>query len=286
MQNKWALLTSLGVALFAVLMIFSYLSKKEQALIDYATPMTAVFAVKDIPEGVRLEESYLEEREVPKKYLQPGSIGRISEAMDRTLSVPVLEGTQILESMFIARETEGIASKIPADMRAFSIFATDVTAVAELIQPGDFVDVHLTVEVGTFQEGQNVSEEIITKTILENALVMALNQMSTQTRTATSVNTSQDAVGTLYSGDVSNQEESEKLRTLTLALSPEDTQRVNLAQEMGTLSVSLRSRWDKGKAVALPSLSAQDLLGIDKRVVPRSQPAWIEISGAEQIARY
>jgi len=286
MQNKWALLTSLGVALFAVLMIFSYLSKKEQALIDYATPMTAVFAVKDIPEGVRLEESYLEEREVPKKYLQPGSIGRISEAMDRTLSVPVLEGTQILESMFIARETEGIASKIPADMRAFSIFATDVTAVAELIQPGDFVDVHLTVEVGTFQEGQNVSEEIITKTILENALVMALNQMSTQTRTATSVNTSQDAVGTLYSGDVSNQEESEKLRTLTLALSPEDTQRVNLAQEMGTLSVSLRSRWDKGKAVALPALSAQDLLGIDKRVVPRSQPAWIEISGAEQIARY
>jgi pilus assembly protein CpaB len=286
MQNKWALLTSLGVALFAVLMVFSYLSKKEQALIDYATPMTAVFAVKDIPEGVRLEESYLEEREVPKKYLQPGSIGGISEVVDRTLSVPVLEGTQILESMFIARDTGGIASKIPADMRAFSIFATDVTAVAELIQPGDFVDVHLTVEVGSFQEGQNVSEEIITKTILENALVLALNQMSTQTRTATSLSTTQDAVGTLYSSDVSSQEESEKLRTLTLALSPEDTQRLNLAQEMGTLSVSLRSRWDKGEKVTLPSLSAQDLLGIDKRVVPRSQPAWIEISGAEQIARY
>jgi pilus assembly protein CpaB len=286
MQNKWALLTSLGVALFAVLMIFSYLSKKEQALIDYATPMMAVFAVKDIPEGVRLEESYLEEREIPKKYMQPGAIGRISEAMDRTLSVPALEGTQILESMFIARETEGIASKIPADMRAFSIFATDVTAVAELIQPGDFVDVHLTVEVGSFQEGQNVTEEIITKTILENSLVLALNQKSTQTRTTTSASTSQDAVGTLYSSNITNQEESEKLRTLTLSLSPEDTQRVNLAQEMGTLSVSLRSRWDKGKAESLPSLSAQDLLGIDKRVVPRSQPAWIEISGAEQIARY
>ncbi len=286
MQNKWALLTSLGVALFAVLMILSYLSKKEQALIDYATPMTAVFAVKDIPEGVRLDDSYLEEREVPKKYLQPGAVGRVSEVVDRALNVPVLEDTQILESMFVARETEAIASKVPADMRAFSIFATDITAVAELIQPGDFVDVYLTVEVGSFQEGQNVSEEIITKTILENVLVLAFNQVSTQTYLPASSGTRQDVGGTLFSGTDTVQEEREKLRTLTLALSPEDTQRMNLAQEIGTLSVSLRSRWDKGETAALSPLSAQELLGINKRVVPRSQPAWIEISGADQIARY
>ena len=60
---------------------------------------------------------------------------------------------------------------------------------------------------------------------------------------------------------------------------------MDLAQEIGTVAVSLRSRWDKGEELNLAPLKAQDFLDIEKSVVPRFQPAWIEIRGAEQINR-
>jgi pilus assembly protein CpaB len=286
MQNIRALLISLGVAFIALMMIFSYISKKEKQLLEMATPIKVVVAVKDIPEGTRLDESLIEEKEIPKKYVQPGAIGSVSEALDRPIHVSVLKGTQILEAMFIMAEERGVATKIPTGMRAFSIAVTEVTAVAELIQPGDFVDILATVEVGSFKEGRNVSEEIITKTILENVLVLAVNRVSSKIGFVRLMRVQQKAEGSMSPEIAEPSGQREKTRTLTLALLPEDTQKMNMAQEIGSISASLRSRWDKGEKLHVPPLSSQDFLGVKKNVVPRSPPAWVEIMGAEQIPRY
>ena len=285
MQNKKALLISLLVALIAVMMVFAYISKKEKSLMELGTPIKVVIAIKDIPEGTKLDETLLEEKEVPKKYIQPGAVGELSEVIDRAVMVPILKGTQILGSMFVTTEEEGIAQKIPKEMRGFSIAVSDVTAVAGLIQVGDFVDILVTVEVGSFKEGRNVSEEIMTKTILENVLVLAVNQASSKAARIKPMSMKQKAPGSVFSERDKAQGQREKLRTLTLALSPEDTQKINLAQEIGTVSVSLRSRWDKGEKKVLEPLNAKDFLGVEKSVVPRTRPAWIEIRGSEQIYR-
>jgi len=282
MQNKRVLLISLGVAFVAVMMVVSYISQKEKQLMELATPIKIFVAVKDIPHGSRMDETMVEETEIPKKYIQPGAVGKLSEVIDRAVIVPVLKGTQILESMFTTPEEGGIAAKIPADMRAFSIAATDVTAVAELVQPGDFVDVLLTVEVGSFKEGQNVSEEVITKTILENVLVLAINQTSSKMEALKSFRVRQEAAGSVFSEAGGAGEKGEELETLTLALSPEDTQKMNMAQEIGTVSVSLRSRWDKGQELHIRPLKSQEFLGVKKSLVPKSRPAWVEIRGAEE----
>lgn len=287
MSNAKALLISLFVAFFAVLLLFSYINSREKAILEMATPVQVVVANRDIPEGRRIDSDMVVLSEIPQKYVQPGAFNDLDRVLNRDITVPVLKGTQILESMFISTETEGIGAKIPSGKRAFSIFMTDVTAVGELIQPGDMVDLLVTVEVGSFEGGRSVSEEIITKTVLENILVLAVNQTSSKRRTAALGDTNQEAAGSVFKSDnQSGFHKREPIKTMTVALTPAEVQKLNIAQEIGTLSAALRSSFDEGKIENLPSLSARDFLGIQKTVIPRANPAWVEIRGAEPFSRY
>lgn len=286
MSNTKALLISLLVSIFAVILLFFYIDSRETELLEMVTPIQVLIAAKDIPEGVRIDANAVELIEIPQKYVQPGAVSDMKRIINRNINVPVLKGTQMLESLFIDTQAEGIAGKIPAGKRAFSVFVTDVTAVGELIQPGDMVDLMVTVEVGSFQDGRGVSEEIITRTVLENILVLAVNQTSSKRRLFSAGDTDQDAPGSVFSpaGQVAG--EKEPLKTLTVSLAPREVQILNLSQEIGTVSAALRSSWDDGKMENLPPLSARDLLGITKNVIPRAQPAWVEIRGAEPVDRY
>lgn len=286
MSNTRALLISLLVSVFAVILLFFYIDGREKELLEMVTPIQVIVAAKDIPEGVRVDANSLEIIEIPQKYVQPGAVSDMKRIINRNITVPALKGTQMLESMFIDTQAEGIAAKIPAGKRAFSVFVTDVTAVGELIQPGDMVDLMVTVEVGSFQEGRGVSEEIITRTVLENILVLAVNQTSSKRRLFSADDPEQDAPGSVFSPAGQAAGEKEPLKTLTVSLSPREVQVLNLSQEIGTVSAALRSSWDDGKMENLSSLSARDLLGINKNIIPRAQPAWVEIRGAEPFARY
>lgn len=286
MSNTRALLISLLVSVFAVIVLFSYINSREKELLEMVTPIRIVVAAKDIAEGVRIDANSLEIAEIPQKYVQPGAVSDIKRIMNRNINVPVLKGTQMIESMFIDTQSEGIAGRIPSGKRAFSIFVTDVTAVGELIQPGDMVDLMVTVEVGSFQDGRGVSEEIITRTVLENILVLAVNQESSKRRIIEAGETGQDTPGSVFRPGGRAGGKKEPIKTLTVSLSPRETQILNLAQEIGTISAALRSSWDDGKIENLPALSARELLGISKNIIPRAQPAWVEIRGAEPFARY
>lgn len=282
-----ALLISLAISGFAVFLLFFYISGRERDLLEMAAPVQVVVAARDIPEGVRIEPNMVEAIQVPRKYAQPGIFNNYDQIVNRNINVPVLKGTQIIEPMFTVADTEGIAAKVPSGKRAFSVFVTDVTAVGELIQPGDMIDLMVTVEVGSFQDGVGVSEEIITRTVLENILVLAVNQTSSMRRPGDGVDVSQQAAGSVFrSGQQLSDSGRESIKTLTLSLTPREVQILNLSQEIGTISASLRSSFDGGEMENLPPLSAQEFLGIDKSIIPRASPSWVEIRGAEFFSRY
>lgn len=288
MTNTRALLISLIVSTLAVLMLFSYVSNKEKALLEMVTPIQVLVATKDIPEGVRIDDSMFEVAEIPQKYIQPGAINDPTRILDRHIDTPVLKGTQILETMFVTSEGAGISTKIPKNKRAFSVFMTDVTAVGDLIQPGDMVDLMLTVETGTIQDGVGVTEEMITKTVLQNILVLAVNQTSTKRKRIKTGSGIQEADGSVFTASIKSAAigEKDEIKTLTVALSPKEVQVLNLSQEIGTISAALRSSWDEGKIEITTPLSSRELLGIKKNVIPRSRPAWVEIRGSEMMHRF
>jgi pilus assembly protein CpaB len=269
-------------------MLMAYIKGREKKIMEMATPVKVLVAARDISEGTRMDEGLVEVKTLPQKYVQPGTFSDPQRILNRNLSVPVLAGTQILESMFASAQEEGIAAKIPAGKRAFSVFMTEVTAVGDLIQPGDAVDLMVTVEVGSHtSQGASISEEMITKTVLENILVLAVNQTSTKRRAMESTSVRQASQGNVFStATPAGSRKAGQIRTLTLSLSPREVQVLNLAQEIGSLSASLRSAWDSGAIENTPPLSTRELLGIQKTVVPRSRPAWVEIRGSESMSRF
>jgi pilus assembly protein CpaB len=270
------------VALFALMLVFSYVYKKEKEILSLGTPVKVLAAAKDIPEGTVLDETMLETVEVPKQFLQPGAVRELAEAADRVSDVPLLKGTQVLESMLRASREEGVARRVPPEKRAFSIAVNEVSAVAGLISPGDQVDVLLTANTGSMQQGRAVAEGTITRVLLQNVLVLAVNQLSSA-RAAPRAATRQKSEGNLVGQAPGSGQGTQGIRTLTLALSPEDTQKAALAQEIGSLSVALRSSWQKSEPVAqAPNMTAQSVLGTEKTVVPRSRPTWTEFRGTEE----
>jgi pilus assembly protein CpaB len=163
MSKSKLILISLGVALFALLLVYSYIYKKEKELLSLATPVKVVVAVKDIPEGSVLDDSFVEVVEVPKTFVQPGALSEVVEVLDRETAVPLLKGAQVLDSFFRSAGDEGVARKVPADKRAYSIAINEVTAVAGLVRPGDFVDVVVTAQTGAVQQGRPVADSSLAR---------------------------------------------------------------------------------------------------------------------------
>ena len=285
MNRNKLILVSLGAALFALLLVFSYLGKREKELLQFSTPVKVLVAVKDIPEDAALDETLAEVAEAPKKFAQPGAMTDPAEVFDRVTAVPILKGAQITDAMLRPVSAEGVARRVPADRRAYSIAATEVTAVAGLLRPGDQVDVLVTAHTGTVRDGRQMPEGTIARTLLHGILVLAVNKVS-QAGTGRGAAVRQQAEGSLFSGQPGPAEARQEpaLRTLTLALTPEEVQQVALAQEIGSLSVSLRSPWAKGESPALPNVNAQQVLGTERPVMTRNRPSWTEIRGSEEMS--
>ena len=75
------------------------------------------------------------------------------------------------------------------------------------------------------------------------------------------------------------------LRTYTLraevddSLAPRQTQELILAQEIGTLTLALRSTLDEGMAADLGSLDPLGLLKVPIPPIPKPRPWWRELRG-------
>ena len=111
--------------------------------------------------------------------------------------------------------------------RAMAIEVSAETAVGGFVTPGDFVDVVLT-------HGRN--ETLRAVTILQNVRIVGVDQDSDE-----------------------RSDSPEIARTVTVEVTPDESQRLALAQQAGTLSLSLRSEALTADAV-LGSIRLQDLL--------------------------
>jgi pilus assembly protein CpaB len=288
MKNAKGVLISLGLAIFAVLLIFAYIQKMEQKYSENSTPMKIFVAAKDLVEGERLDESNTKPIDVPKKYVQPDAIQNPAVIIDRIVSVSLLEGTQILESMLATQEKAGLAQKIPKDKVAYTVAVNNVTGVAGLAQPGDYVDVLLSVDVGKQQIDKGVTDkETISKVVLENLLILAVDQRSYKISAVTPFTAPKGSPGSVFNPEGKGQNlQNPKISTITLAVGMDQCLRLNMAQEIGSLSIALRSTWNQGNKWDIGALDSHTFLGIEKPVLRKSLPAWVEIRGADEVPKF
>ena len=226
----FALVAGLGTAL----LIARYLDKKGGGGQAVAVSGVVVAAV-DLPLAARLKVEDLKVIEWPADHVPPGAISDPKELVGRVLISRVLAQQPLLPGMLAAKNAgSGLAALIPSNMRAIAVRVDDVVGVAGFIHADDRVDVLVTMRPSV------PGGESTTKVFLQNIKVLAVGQ------------------------EVDNGDKSRLHATpatvATLLVSPQDAERLVLAQTEGRIMLTLRS-WTDSLPVDTNGASPSGLIG-------------------------
>lgn len=183
------------------------------------TPTTPlVVAGKAMPVGTLLAKDSLRVVAWPASNPVPGGYGEVDAVAGRGLVATVAENEPITEPKLAPRGVgAGLPPTITEGMRAISIKVNDIIGVAGFILPGTHVDVIVSVK------GQQ--DEAIARCVVSNVLVMAS--------------------GTRYDQEQSKEGKPVPTTVVTVAVTPEDAERIALAVTAGQIVLALRNPLDK-----------------------------------------
>jgi pilus assembly protein CpaB len=163
----------------------------------------------------------------------------LTKMMGTVVRNPITAGQPITQGSLVAPGDRGfLAAALGPGMRAVTITVSQKTGVAGFIFPGDHVDLLLTSSVKA-QDGDDDQALKTTETILRNLRVLATDQA-----TNTEVVDGKSIVRTS--------------KTVTIEVTPRIAEKIQVAETLGTLSLSLRSladnQADLERAIASGSL--------------------------------
>jgi pilus assembly protein CpaB len=186
---------------------------------DIATNKVVV-AARDIQLGSPLTPDMLTAVEWPSGSLPAGAISNPVELGDRVVKVSLMRGEPVLESKLAPKGTKGgLSSVIAEGKRAITVKVNEVVGVAGFALPGNHVDI--MVNTNDEQGRTNDRERMISKIVLERILVLAVAQEASRDDTKPKV-----------------------VNAVTLEVTPEEAEKIDLARSVGNLSLVLRNQVD------------------------------------------
>lgn len=195
-----------------------------------------VVAAVDMEAGSKLNAQMLSVVDWPTGSLPPGALQEVKDLHERVVKVSVLRGEPVIEGKLAPVGTlGGLSAVISEGKRAMTVRVNDVVGVAGFALPGTYVDVMVNTQKDT--DGTRSESRQISKTVLEHVLVLAVAQESGRDDTKPKV-----------------------VSAVTLELSLEDSEKLDLARSIGTLSLVLRNQIDK-KTVATTGITKSQLFG-------------------------
>ena len=197
-----------------------------------AETLKVLVAAQDIPVGSPVKSGSLRWQEWPKDAVSSRFITSrkkpkaISDYTGATARALVVAGEPILGEKLV-RPGEGgfMAAILPAGVRAISVKISPETSAGGFILPNDRVDVIVTRRERLKGNG---GEAHVSDTVVSNVRVLAIDQDLQTEKGKKGDKDGQVAVG----------------KTATLALKPEQAERIALAEARGDLSLALRSMAD------------------------------------------
>lgn len=284
MRNKGRLFAAIAAGVVAVVMAWLYLGSREASLLSQSEPQNVVVATRDISGNTVIEAGMFEVKQVPSAFVQPRAVTQPEEVVGRVATVPIASGTQVLATM-LGDESEGaLAYEVPSGMRAVAIGAADVLGVGGLVRPGNRVDI-----LGTFEYGRPTGvsqagtvtyadERTETRLMMQDVRILAVDQEHRR-RGAAAARPVPAATPSEDEGVLQPIPEERDIRNVTVLVSLRQAQELILAQEIGTLTLALRSNLDAGRVENLANMDPMTLLGVQTPVKRRPIPAWRELRG-------
>jgi pilus assembly protein CpaB len=280
MKNKGRLAGAVAAGFAAMVLAWLYLSTREASLLSQSEPQGVIVARVDIPGNSVIEAGMFEVKSVPSAFAQPRAMTKPEDVQGQVATVPIAAGSQILATM-LGDEAEGaLAFEVPSGQRALAIGAADVMGVGGLVRPGNRVDILGTFEFGRPTGiGQNgvityADERTETRLMMQDVRVIAVDK-NHRRRGAPPRPV---PVATDAEADAPAPVEQD-IRNVTVLVSLRQAQELILAQEIGTLTLALRSNLDAGRVENLTNMDPITLLGIQTPLKRRPQPVWRELRG-------
>jgi pilus assembly protein CpaB len=209
-------LVAAGVSAYGV---YAAISRIPVRTVEIATNH-AVVAAKLMPSGTLITKDSVKLVAWPTQTPLAGGFDNVEAVLDRGLIAAVVENEPITEIKLAPKAAgAGLPPSIPPGMRAMSVKVNEVIGVAGFVVPGTRVDVMVTISL---QRQQN---ESLTRVVVSNAQVLT--------------------AGTRYDQENAQKEGKPIPSTVvTLLVTPEDAERIALAQAEGQLMLSLRNPMD------------------------------------------
>ncbi|MCW2306515.1 Flp pilus assembly protein CpaB [Rhodobium gokarnense] len=222
------LAVALGAGLIAAMLLMNMVGKKPSAPqivreVEQVPSDDVLVASVDIPIGKSVGPDDLRWQKWPAEGLSPTVITRakrpdaITELSGGIARTPFLDGEPIKEQKLIRADAGFMSAILPKGRRAIAVQVSALNTAGGFILPNDRVDVVLTRQRNT---GNDERAEWYSETILTNIRILAIDQKI------------EDKKG-------------EKVvvarETATLELTPTQVEVVARAQQVGTLSLALRS---------------------------------------------
>ncbi len=237
--NKRFMLLALVLGLIGAVLVYVTLSRNsstEEGSTAGTTPV--VVARENIPARTRIVASMLEVRLVPEDARSAEAFADVNLVVGQATRFPIAANEQVLASKIVPLNasspatSRSLAFVVPQGKRGLAVKVDQVAAAGGLILPGDYVDVVVIYDVEF--SGREKAEAYFVHTLFQNVEVLAVQQGI--------VDIVPEATPIASGQRVRNSEAKPDpgATTATLALSPEDAQRMYLAEGNGRIRLSLR----------------------------------------------
>lgn len=243
---------SVGAALFAVFLLYSYTQEKSAQLTKkFGAKERVVVAAQDINEMETIDETMLQVIERPTDFIEPQALKDPEAAVGQVALAPIKKDEQILQNKIIKPGPQtGLSLQVAPSKRAVTIPIDETRGVARLINPGDRIDLIAALDVG---KGMAQHREI--KTIMQDVVVLA-----TGLRVVNELPVLYEKIG--KEDFVKNLRVDNPFNSITVEASPEEAQDLIfiLSTSPGSLFLTLRHPSDHTKK-RMPESSVDTLLG-------------------------
>ena len=202
-----------------------------------------IVALRDLELGAPITPAMVNEVPWPTGAVPAGSFNDLKKLEGRVVRSPMYKGEPVLEPKLAPVGTKGgLTSIIPGGKRAISVKVNEVIGVAGFALPGSYVDVMVnTMDNKDSKDSKDKKEkEAVSKIVLRRILVLAVAQEANRDETKPKV-----------------------VSAVTLEVTPEEAEKIDLARSIGSLSLVLRNSIDQ-QDTETTGIRLDDLLGKDK----------------------
>jgi pilus assembly protein CpaB len=246
MRNKRLIIAVLAAVVFGLVAAVSVSRYLASAQAYTKNLNNVVIAKVEIPVGSRIIAEQLTVAQFPRSVAPDGVFNKVDENLIGRVAVTRIAAREPVTESRLAPigSAAGLSSVIPEGYRAMNVRVDDVVGISGFIMPGALVDIVVVIEPA---EGAN--RERVSKIVLQNIKVLANGQNLDKPK---------------------NEKEAERVKTVTLQVTPDQAEKLALASSEGRLQLVMRNSIDQGDEVTAGATKRTLLSG--ERALPVPEP--------------